>query len=192
LQLQLTILTSRVIEGTWTKPEVARFSGKHDDAVTSISPDGNSLFFNSMRPQRENKPPFEAQNIWVMEKQANERRNPQMLPPPVNSDAREMGGFLSKDGYFYFSTSRQGEISGKCRAKLVNGEFTRIEGVDHFYNFDMPCFEVARDPDEKFIRQKSSKSGDRKNRIKETFSKRLFRFISRNNHTHWSFIKPWR
>jgi hypothetical protein len=148
---RLTIMASKVMAETWTKPEIAPFSGKYYDAVTSISPDGISLFFNSMRPQKENEPPFEAQNIWVIEKQGNEWRNPRMLPPPVNSDARELGGFLSKDGYFYFSTSREGEISGKCRVKVVNGEFTGIESLDSLYDFSMPCFEVARDPDEKFI-----------------------------------------
>lgn len=74
-----------------------------------------------------------------------------MLPPPVNSDSRELGGFLSRDGYFYFSTLRPGEISGKCRVKVVNGEFTGIESLERLYDFGMPCFEVARDPDDKFI-----------------------------------------
>jgi Tol biopolymer transport system component len=146
-----TILTSTVKNGTWIKPHIAHFSGKYYDAVTSISPDGKRLFFLSMRPQKENESPFEVQNIWFMEKHGIEWRKPQILPSPINSSARKLGGFLSKDGYFYFSTSREGEISGQCRAKIISGEVTRIENINHFYNFNMPCLEIAREPNEKFI-----------------------------------------
>ncbi len=58
---------------------------------------------------------------------------------------------MSKDGYFYFSTSREGEISGQCRVKVINGEFIGIESLEYLNKFGMPCFEVARDPDGKFI-----------------------------------------
>jgi Tol biopolymer transport system component len=148
---RLTIITSTLKDGIWTKPDIAHFSGKYYDTVTCISPDGHSLFFISLRPQKESEPPFEMQNIWVMKKEGSEWQNPTILPPPINSDARELGGFLSKDGYFYFSTSREGDLNGNCRAKIINGEFTRIESINHHYNFDMPHIEIAHDPDGKFI-----------------------------------------
>ncbi len=46
---RLTIITSKIKEDVWTIPEIAHFSGKYYDAVSSISPDGNSLFFISLR-----------------------------------------------------------------------------------------------------------------------------------------------
>ena len=147
----LKILYSKLEDGVWTKPETSPFSGRYYDAISSISPDGRYLFFISMRPEKEGGTPFDVQNIWVMERQGNIWSGPVMLPPPINSNARELGGSLTKTGYFYFSTSRNDIKGGKCRSKFLNGEYSPPESVENLYNFKMPFFEIARDPDEKFM-----------------------------------------
>ncbi|MFC1724438.1 TolB family protein [candidate division KSB1 bacterium] len=148
---RLTILTSKQKNGVWTEPEIASFSGQYYDAASSISPDGQSLYFVSMRPLRSGDSPFEVQNIWVIEKYGNTWRDPVMLPPPVNSDARELGGTLTKGGYFYFSTTRKEIKGGKCRLKFVDGKYSEPESIHEIYNFEIPFFEMARHPDEKFV-----------------------------------------
>lgn len=147
----LTIMHTKQINGIWTRPRIASFSGQYYDCASSISPDGRYLFFVSMRPQTPGEPPFEVQNIWMLESQGNEWRNPVMLPPSINSSARELGGTLTKDGTFYFSTTHEGIKSGKCCSKLINGEFTQPQRIHDQFNFHMPFFEIARDPDEKYL-----------------------------------------
>ena len=147
----LTIMHVKQKNGVWTRPRVASFSGKYYDCASSVSPDGRFLFFVSMRPLKPGEPPFEVQNIWMLERRKNEWRNPTMLPPPINSSARELGGTLTQDGYFYFSTTREETIGGKCRSQWINGEFKQTENIHGFFNFKMPFFEIARDPDEKYL-----------------------------------------
>ena len=147
----LTVMHTKQENGIWTKPQVASFSGKYYDCVTSISPDGRYLFFVSMRPQKPGEPPFDVQNIWVIERQGNEWRNPVMLPPPINSGARELDATLTKDGTFYFSTTREGIKGRICRSKWINGEFTNPESIYDMFKFNMPFIEIARDPDENYL-----------------------------------------
>lgn len=147
----LKILYSKLENGIWTKPETAPFSGKYYDAVSSISPDGRFLYFMSMRPQEDGGIPFDVQHIWVLERQEEYRNAPVMLPPPINSDAREMGGTLTRSGYFYFNTTREGIKGRKCRSKFIDGKYSPPESIQDLYKFKMPFFEIARDPDEKFM-----------------------------------------
>ena len=149
-QKRHTIMVSKLEEGNWSKPKIASFSGQYYDATSSISPDGNYLYFNSMRPQKIGEPPFDIQNIWVVERQGNDWINPIMLPYPINSSAREFGGRLNEDGFFYFTTTREG-IRGKCRSKIIDGKYSSPENIQDHYKFDIPCFEIVSDPEGKLL-----------------------------------------
>src|SRR5664279_3235200 len=46
------ILHSTKINGEWTRPETASFSGRFNDLEPAYSPDGQKLFFTSNRPLR--------------------------------------------------------------------------------------------------------------------------------------------
>ena len=43
-----TILVSKQVNGKWTKPEVATFSGKYYDGWPAIQPDGKKMFFHGL------------------------------------------------------------------------------------------------------------------------------------------------
>jgi hypothetical protein len=45
-----TIVVSRFVNGRWTEPEVAPFSGRYSDADPFITADGQQLYFISARP----------------------------------------------------------------------------------------------------------------------------------------------
>src|SRR4051794_31809929 len=44
------IFVSRFVNGKWSEPQVAEFSGKYFDKEPFISPNGSQLFFASLRP----------------------------------------------------------------------------------------------------------------------------------------------
>ena len=44
------IMYSKKINGKWTAPEVASFSGQYNDEEPAFSPDGTKLYFSSNRP----------------------------------------------------------------------------------------------------------------------------------------------
>src|SRR5688572_7216595 len=45
-----TIYTSTLKDGQWSEPVVAPFSGTHSDIDPFITPDGQRLYFSSIRP----------------------------------------------------------------------------------------------------------------------------------------------
>lgn len=63
-----TILVSKLMNGKWTKPKVALFSGTHFDYEPHISPDGNRLYFGTNRPALVEGEPGRGGNIWYVER----------------------------------------------------------------------------------------------------------------------------
>jgi hypothetical protein len=47
---QATIHVTRRVDGAWTEPEVAPFSGRYSDIDPFVTPDGSRLYFSSIRP----------------------------------------------------------------------------------------------------------------------------------------------
>jgi Tol biopolymer transport system component len=47
---QATIMEAHLVDGTWSEPAVAEFSGTHPDIDPWVSPDGASIYFSSIRP----------------------------------------------------------------------------------------------------------------------------------------------
>src|SRR5262249_34977778 len=82
-----TIVVSRFVDGAWTTPEMAPFSGQHSDADPFITPDGNRLFFISDRPAP-GKTGLDT-DIWVVEKSGDGWGEPRRLDAPVNSPGME-------------------------------------------------------------------------------------------------------
>ena len=61
------IMQSKKINGKWSKPEVAPFSGQFSDLEPAFSPDGSRLYFSSNRPvSGTGKKDFD---IWYIERE---------------------------------------------------------------------------------------------------------------------------
>src|ERR1044072_3457040 len=61
-----TIVVSRFVDGRWTMPEVAPFSGRYSDADPFITVDGKKLYIISNRPVAGKT--IRDLDIWVMDK----------------------------------------------------------------------------------------------------------------------------
>jgi Tol biopolymer transport system component len=103
-----SIFVTQLINGRWTEPVIAPFSGKgFFDFEPHISPDGKKFFFLSGRPPQgmEPKTGWFYQKIWMMNKLDNGWSEPQMLKEPVSSENYEFFPSLTGDGVLYFSRS---------------------------------------------------------------------------------------
>jgi len=147
----LTVMHTKQKNGIWTRPQVASFSGKYYNGAVGISYGGSKLYLNSLRPEKEGDEPLECQNIWEVERKGDDWGNPRMLPPPINSDKRDLGASLTKDGTIYFNTTREGVQGGGCRSKWINGKYSEIENIQELLNIEMPVIEIDIDPDENFM-----------------------------------------
>ena len=127
------IYVSRLEGGKWTAPELAPFSGKYFDKEPFVAPDGQRIFFASLRPvdgvEPKNRRDF---NIWFVEKTASGWSEPKHAGPAVNSSAYENYPSVASNGTLYFAGEREGGKGGNdlYRARLVNGKYEQVERLD--------------------------------------------------------------
>ncbi len=94
------------IDGKWSKPLSAPFSGKHSDLEPAFSPDGNRLYFSSNRPK--NKYTTSADfDIYYVEKGSDGNwGEPINVGGPINTDKNEFFPSIANSGNIYFTAER--------------------------------------------------------------------------------------
>ena len=146
------ILVSKRIDGRWTEPQVAPFSGNPEwtDLEPFISPDGQRLYFFSTRPDGDEEPGD--QDIWVMDREGGAWSEPRNLGSPVNTDAGEFFPTVTRDGTLYFtrSAAETGE-NAIWRARQVDGIFQEPERLGDNVNAGAARFNAAIAPDESYL-----------------------------------------
>ena len=96
---QATIHVSRLVDGRWTRPEVAPFSGEHPDIDPIVTPDGRRLYFSSIRPV--DGAVRGDLDVWYVERTARGWSAPVRLGPAVNSPLDELYPSLTAGGDLY-------------------------------------------------------------------------------------------
>jgi hypothetical protein len=99
---QATIYVSRLVDGAWTAPEVAPFSGRYSDIDPFVAPDGRRLYFSSIRPV--DGVVRGDIDLWYVERTANGWGEPVRLGPEVNTDADELYASADARGTLYFAS----------------------------------------------------------------------------------------
>ncbi len=147
------IMVTKQVDGTWTEPAVAPFSGQYYDIEPAISPDGNRFFFLSNRPPdgQEKKPGWGHQDIWVMDRGGDVWGEAYNLGPPVNTDAPEYFPSVTEDGTLYFTREGEGRVSAIYRSRLVDGAYQEAEMLGPEVNCGTNRFNAYVAPDEAFM-----------------------------------------
>lgn len=90
-------------DGTWSTPVVASFSGVYSDIDPFLSPDGQRLYFSSIRPV--NGVLRGDIDLWMVHRTADGWSEAVHLGPEVNTpDADELYPSVSADGTLYFAS----------------------------------------------------------------------------------------
>jgi hypothetical protein len=107
-----TIMVSHKLNGRWSQPEVASFSGHGFDQDPVMAPDGSYLLFDSDRPTAPGGKPLvqdyfvggraPGSNIWRVDRQGDGWGKPVWLGPVVNNDAFVDFASIAADGSLYF------------------------------------------------------------------------------------------
>lgn len=127
---QATIMVSDLIDGAWTAPRVASFSGTYPDLDPFVSPDGNRIFFSSIRPV-DGQPRLDA-DTWMVERRFDGTwSEPINLGPAVNSPVDDLYPSVDADGNLYFGSERAGGQGGWdiWRSRYVNGSWQTAENL---------------------------------------------------------------
>ena len=102
-ELKVHILTTKLENGKWIKPELASFSKiGYDDDSPFITPDGKKLFFISRRPLIPGRQISNKNNIWYVTREGESWSEPQPLEI-VNWLDLQWRGSTDKKGNFYFA-----------------------------------------------------------------------------------------
>ncbi|MEW9571591.1 hypothetical protein ABQJ54_07495 [Rhodanobacter sp. Si-c] len=129
-----TIMVSRKVDGRWSQPEVASFSGHWFDQDPVMAPDGSYLLFDSDRPPPPGGKPLTqdyfvgghapGSNLWRVERQGDGWGRPVWLGAVVNNDAFVDFASIAADGSLYFIRwDRQARVMHTWRAAWRNGHY---------------------------------------------------------------------
>ncbi|WP_434426411.1 TolB family protein [Nannocystis pusilla] len=127
---QATIMVTHLVDGAWTVPEVASFSGQYSDIDPFISPDGSRLYFSSIRPV--DGQPRTDTDLWLVERgPGGEWGEPVHLGAAVNSPADELYPSVTADGELLFGSDRDAATRGWdiFRAEATDGVFGPAEPI---------------------------------------------------------------
>src|ERR1700744_4287945 len=107
------ILGSHLLNGKWSAPVIAPFSGQWGDIEPAMAPDGSSLIFASNRPAtpggkalngfyNNQVAPQGGGNLWRTDRRDNPWSKPYRLPDIINSDSAVFSPAITADGSLYF------------------------------------------------------------------------------------------
>lgn len=106
---QAAIMETRLVDGVWTTPAVAPFSGEFPDIDPWLSPDGNELYFSSIRPvSGEARRDAE---LFRVDREGDGWSEPVHLTA-LGSESDELGASVTEDGEIWFASDRPGGAGG--------------------------------------------------------------------------------
>jgi len=91
----------RQVDGQWSPPQAVSFSDPYTYGGPAISPDGERLFFDVLKPADEDGQKQD-HDIWYRERDALGWREAVRPGPPLNSDKSALSPSVSRNGTIYF------------------------------------------------------------------------------------------
>lgn len=155
------IMESHLMNGQWTSPTVASFSGLWSDSQPSLSPDGSRLVFASQRPESSveeasvssasAKPQSRIPALWEVHRTASGWSTPVRLPGTVNISPRVFKPSIAANGTLYFMAKMEGAKTFRLyRSQYRNGVYQQAEPLSFSDGTHMDVDpEIA--PDESFL-----------------------------------------
>jgi len=150
------IMMTRILDGRWTQPAFAPFSGPseisfHDD-VPFVTPNNKRLFFTSKRPLGSGT--SQKENIWFVERTAAGWSQPRPVGPAVNAMSLHWQVAVANSGTLYFGGRNEKDGLGSSdiySSRLVDGEYTTPVNLGPAVNSKDGESQPFIAPDESFI-----------------------------------------
>jgi Tol biopolymer transport system component len=140
-----------LVDGHWTAPEVAPFSGQYLDIEPAISPDGSKFFFASNRPRPGTDALTADPDIWVMDRSGDGWSAPRNLGPPINTDRPEYFPSITADGTIYFTGTDEDGSEWIYRSRATADGYAPRERLGPEVNAGSARFNAFVAPDESYV-----------------------------------------
>jgi hypothetical protein len=145
-----TLLVSRKLRDTWSKPEIAPFSGEWGDQQPAMAPDGSFLVFVSNRPAAAGEKPTGG-SVWRVERTTAGWGPPVRLPATVNRGTGTWAPSVAGDGSLYFIERDKPDAPMRIwRSQLRDGQY-QVAAMLSFGDPSTQDVDPAIAPDESFI-----------------------------------------
>jgi len=154
------IVFTTEVNGIWTKPQIAHFSGEFPDWDLNLAPDGKTLYFSSYRPVSGSAERKKDVDIWYVKKDSKGRWGiPENLGPPVNSNKHEVHPTIADNGNIYFFSREEKKQPDIYMSKYMNGSYTKPEKLGRSINTEYSEADPFIAPDESYIIFQSKRPG---------------------------------
>jgi len=130
-----TIVYMKQMDGRWTQPEVAPFSGRFSDIEPFVTSDGNKLCFASKRPLEGDTP--KDYDIWYVEKNDNgEWGDAKVLGEAINTESDEFYPSLTENGDLYFTAANEKTLGREdiFVSRFIDGEYQKYKNLGDSVN----------------------------------------------------------
>lgn len=153
------VLESHRIQGRWSAPKVAPFSGEWSDASPAFSPDGSFLVFVSVRPLAADAAQSTlaghdagtmASHIWRVNRSESGWSKPEELPAAVNAFQWIFRPSVAGDGSIYFTAGRKDKELSLFRSQFANGAYRNAEPLS-FSDGSVKDVDPEIAPDQSFL-----------------------------------------
>jgi hypothetical protein len=131
-----SVMVSRRVNGQWSAPVVAPFSGHWRDGDPSMAPDGSFLVFASNRPATREGQPIDAvrkgkvfkgqgMNLWRMDRKGDGWSEPVRLPDVVNACNSTFAPSIAQDGSIYYIGCAPDGVLRPLRTAYEKGSYQK-------------------------------------------------------------------
>ena len=147
------ILHTREVNGRWTKPEIAPFSGQYEGDFT-MSSDGKRIVFSSNSPFVGTGKPQDDYYSWIVERTESVWGKPKPFGPLINSSESFTGyPTIADNGNLYFYSARSGGKGDDdiWMSRFVDGNHDEPENLGESINTDDLDLDPFIAPDESYI-----------------------------------------
>lgn len=152
------ILESHNVNGQWSRPTLAPFSGEWPDSSPAMAPDGSYLLFESRRPvaplavrPKEGEPiPGVVSNLWRVDRSGTGWSKPVRLPDTVNISHGIWKPSVSASGTVYFVSIDDKGAKRLYSSQLKDGAYQQAQPLPFSAGTTLDVDpEIA--PDESFL-----------------------------------------
>jgi len=155
------IAFSKLENGRWTAPAPAPFVSEFGEGEPIFSPDGQRLYFLSMRPLEPGAEPGK-ENIWYVDREGDGWAEARPVDAVVNEFDHHWLFSVSEGGTLYFSSIRGDGYGGRdlFRSRRVNGVHQAPENLGPVINSEETDHTPFIAPDESYLLFSSSGHDD--------------------------------
>jgi len=120
------MVISHRVQGRWSTPKIAPFSGQWKDHDPAVSPDGSFVVFASNRPVTAGgAPQGNWGTLWRVDRKGDGWGEPKLLPLTVNFSTRTYAPSITADGSLYFIAPNPANIMHIFRSQYRDGTYEK-------------------------------------------------------------------